>query len=55
MLTQQNELSAGEKRERQKDFIKQLLNCNYIPIYVCEYLKQILQQMESPRQLDVVP
>jgi len=37
-LTQQNKLSTGEKRERQKD----LINCNYIPIFICKYLKQKL-------------
>ena len=29
-LTQQNKLSTGEKRKRQKD----LINCNYIPIFI---------------------
>jgi len=50
-MSQQNELSAGERRERQKD----LLKCNYNPIFICKYLKQMLQEMEFPRQLDVVP
>jgi len=51
-VSQQNKLSAGEKRERQKDF---LLNCNYIPKCICIYPKQMLRQMEFPRQLDVIP
>jgi len=25
------------------------LNCNYIPIFICKYLKQMLRQMEFPR------
>ena len=51
-LSQQNKLSAGERRERQKDFC---LKCNYNPIFICKYPKQMLRQMEFPRQLDVIP
>jgi len=43
-LSQQNELSAGEKKERQKE-----LKCRYIPIFICKYPKQMLWQMEFPR------
>jgi len=33
---------------------KTFLNCNYIPKFICKYLKQMLWQMEFPRQLNVI-
>jgi len=33
---------------------KTFLNYNYIPKFICKYPKQMLWQMEFPRQLNVI-
>jgi len=51
ILTQQNELRAGEDEGKQERLNKTVTTFPFI----CNYPKQMLRQMEFPRQLDVIP
>ena len=42
--------AQGKRGKDRKTWLK----CIYNPIFICKYLKQMLQQMDFPRQLDVI-